>query len=56
MPTDSYLYLARDLSKCMMRNLRGPIRKKNMSTQSMINYKMSTQNIPYFHVCSTFDI
>ena len=53
MPNDCYLYLTRQLEPCIMRNSRGPVRTQNMRTQRMSNYKMSTQNIPKFHVFST---
>ena len=53
MPTDSYLYLARQLAKCAMINLRGPVRTQNMSTYIMSYSKISTQKIPSLHVCST---
>ena len=56
MPTDSSLYRARELSKCMMRNLCGPITTQNMSTQKMSNSKMTIQNIPNSHVCSRDEI
>ena len=56
MPTDSYVYTAKQLAKCMMRNLRGPVRTQKTSTQKTGNYNMSTQNIPNSHVCSTYKI
>ena len=54
MPIDSYLYLARHISKCMMRfNFHvGSVRTKTTNTQNMNNYEMITQNIPNLHVCS----
>ena len=54
MPTDSYLYLAIQLAKCMMRsNLHiGPVRMKMNNIQNMNNYEMSMKNIPISHVYS----
>ena len=45
--TDNYLYISRQLTKCMKRfNMRvGPARTKMTSTQNMNDYEMSTQNI-----------
>ena len=53
-PTDSYLYLRRQLSKCMMRlNLRvGPVRTQMTNTQKINISDMNTQNIPNSRVCS----
>ena len=42
MPYDSYIYLTRQISKCMMR----------LNVQKMNNSETSTQNIPNSHVCS----
>ena len=44
MPTDSYFYLERHISKCTI-NFRVPVRTKNTSTQNMSNYKTSKQMI-----------
>ena len=46
MPTDSYFYLERQLTKFMIRNLCGPVITQNISMQKMSNYKVSKQNIP----------
>ena len=42
-PTESYLYLARQLENYTMSNFHGLVR----------TYKKSTQKIPNLHVCST---
>ena len=54
MPTESYLYLSRQLANFMMRlNLHiGPIRTQMTSTQKMNNSEMSTKNNPNSHVYS----
>ena len=48
MPTYSYLYPSRDLSKCIMIfNIRVfPVRNQIINTQNMNNSEMITQNIP----------
>ena len=53
-PTDSYFYLGRQISKCMMRlNLRvGPVRMQMTNTQKINISDMNTQNIPNSRVCS----
>ena len=51
-PTESYLFIAIHLANFMMRNLRGPVRTQNMSTQNMSNYKISTKKMSNLHVCS----
>ena len=53
MPTDSYFYLARNIVKCMMSNLCGPVRMQKMNMQNMSNSKISTQKMSNLHVCST---
>ena len=56
--TDSYFYLARHLTKCMMRFDMHvcPVRTKMTNIQKMNNSDMITQNIPYLHVCSSDEI
>ena len=41
-PTDSYFYLSRQISKCMTSNSCDRVRTQKMSTQRMSNYKKST--------------
>ena len=48
---DSYFYLARHLSKCMMR--AGALNSHGYPVRTEIN---STKHIPTLHVCSTNDI
>ena len=55
MPNDSYFYLERHLSVCMMRFSIsvGPVTTQMTNTQNMNNSDMSMQNIPNLHVCSS---
>ena len=57
-PTDSCLYLSRQISKCMMRlnSHVGPVRMQRTNTQKINNSDISTQNIPNLHVCYTENI
>ena len=54
-PTDSYSYLARQFSKCMMiiNSHVGPVRIQTTNTQKMNISDMNTQKIPNLHVCSS---
>ena len=54
MPTESCIYLARQIVKRMMiLNMPvGPVRTQITDTQEINNSEMSAQNIPNFHVCS----
>ena len=53
-PTESKFYLARHLSKCMMRhNLHvGSVRTQMTNTQKINISEMNRQNIPNLHVYS----
>ena len=51
-PTDSYLYLARQLAECMMRfNVSVcSVRMQITKAKNMNNFETSTQKIPNLHV------
>ena len=60
MPTDSYVYLPRQLEEFMMTIFHGLVISQNMSTQKMSNLRgslrtqnTSTQNMSNSHGCST---